>query len=225
MPGPPEAHPGRAAGSALGSLVPYIIGYKGGEAFVVNKVGKAKFDRIHGLSEKYGDLALIIPGMLPPPTPFKLFVFSAGVLEMSWPHFLLAVFTGRILRFSILAALTIELGSPPLPVPVENLRGRRVFFGADVKTANISHKPHSWNGVKVMLVVETPSGKSYPEPEIPEGSGDWKRFSSWVAVPDYVAAEGELNLALAEQLRAHNIEMPFPQREIRILNGNGAAVS
>lgn len=99
-----------AAGSAIGSLVPYIIGYKGGEAFVVNKVGQERFKRVHGLSEKYGDLALIIPAMLPPPTPFKLFVFSAGVLEMDWKHFLLAVFTGRVLRFSILAALTIEFG-------------------------------------------------------------------------------------------------------------------
>ncbi len=99
-----------AAGSALGSLVPYVIGYKGGEALVVNKVGRERFNKVHGLSERYGDLALIIPAMLPPPTPFKLFVFSAGVLEMNWPHFLLAVFTGRVLRFSILSALTIEFG-------------------------------------------------------------------------------------------------------------------
>lgn len=99
-----------AAGSALGSLVPYMIGYKGGEALVVKRIGQAKFNRIHGLSEKYGDLALIVPGMLPPPTPFKLFVFSAGVAEMNWPHFLLAIFTGRVLRFSILAALTIQFG-------------------------------------------------------------------------------------------------------------------
>ncbi len=99
-----------AAGSALGSLVPYLIGYKGGEAFVVKKVGRARFDRVHGLSEKYGDLALIIPGMMPPGFPFKLFVFSAGVAEMNWGHFLLAVFTGRVLRFSILAGLTIKFG-------------------------------------------------------------------------------------------------------------------
>lgn len=99
-----------AAGSAVGSLVPYLIGYKGGEAFVVKKVGRARFDRVHGLSEKYGDLALIIPGMMPPGFPFKLFVFSAGVAEMNWAHFLLAVFTGRVLRFSILAVLTIEFG-------------------------------------------------------------------------------------------------------------------
>ena len=99
-----------AAGSAIGSLVPYLVGYKGGEAFVVKKVGQARFDRVHHLSEKYGDLALIIPGMMPPGFPFKLFVFSAGVAEMNWGHFLLAVFTGRVLRFSILAVLTIEFG-------------------------------------------------------------------------------------------------------------------
>ena len=99
-----------AAGSAIGSLVPYLLGYKGGEAFVVKKVGQARFDRVHRLSEKYGDLALIIPGVMPPGFPFKLFVFSAGVAEMNWAHFMLAVFTGRVLRFCILAALTIQFG-------------------------------------------------------------------------------------------------------------------
>jgi len=99
-----------AIGSAVGSLVPYLLGYTGGEAFVVRKVGRAKFARVHALSEKYGDLALIIPAMLPPPTPFKLFVFSAGVLEMTWLHFMLSVFVGRVLRFAILSVLTIEFG-------------------------------------------------------------------------------------------------------------------
>ena len=99
-----------AAGSAIGSLVPYLLGYKGGEAFVVKKVGQARFDRVHRLSEKYGDLALIIPGVMPPGFPFKLFVFSAGVAEMNWAHFMLAVFTGRVLRFCLLAALTIQFG-------------------------------------------------------------------------------------------------------------------
>jgi membrane protein YqaA with SNARE-associated domain len=99
-----------AIGSALGSLVPYTLGYKGGEAFVVKRVGERKFRRIHGLSEKYGDLALVIPSMLPPPTPFKLFVFSAGIAEMNVFHFMLAIFTGRLARFLLLAALTIRFG-------------------------------------------------------------------------------------------------------------------
>lgn len=109
-----------ASGSALGSLIPYLLGYKGGEAFVVKKVGQARFDRVHRLSEKYGDLALIIPGVMPPGFPFKLFVFSAGVAEMNWVHFLFAVFTGRVLRFCILAGLTIQFG-PEIVLLMENL--------------------------------------------------------------------------------------------------------
>jgi small conductance mechanosensitive channel len=40
----------------------------------------------------------------------------------------------------------------------------------------------------------------------------------WVKVDDYVFAQAEINQAIAEQLRAANISIPFPQREIRLLN-------
>jgi membrane protein DedA with SNARE-associated domain len=48
--------------------------------------------------------------MLPPPTPFKLFVFSAGVFEMKFPAFLLAIIIGRLIRFGVLSVLTIVFG-------------------------------------------------------------------------------------------------------------------
>jgi len=40
----------------------------------------------------------------------------------------------------------------------------------------------------------------------------------WIKVDDFVAAQGEINQAIAEQLRAANISIPFPQREVRMLN-------
>jgi len=40
----------------------------------------------------------------------------------------------------------------------------------------------------------------------------------WVEVPDYVPAAGELNRAILEALRARGIVIPFPQREVRLLN-------
>jgi small conductance mechanosensitive channel len=40
----------------------------------------------------------------------------------------------------------------------------------------------------------------------------------WVKVDDYVLAQGEIVQAIAEQLRAANISLPFPQREVRLLN-------
>ena len=54
--------------------------------------------------------ALIIPSMLPPPTPFKLFVFCAGVAEMSWIRFCISVFVGRVARFTLMSVLTIIFG-------------------------------------------------------------------------------------------------------------------
>ena len=99
-----------ALGSALGSTVPYLVGYKGGEALVIKKVGPERFARMHAQTEKYGDLALIIPCLMPPGFPFKLFVLMAGVTEMRYLHFLLSIFVGRLLRFVSLSLLIIAYG-------------------------------------------------------------------------------------------------------------------
>ena len=45
----------------------------------------------------------------------------------------------------------------------------------------------------------------------------------WVAVSDYGPAGAEINQAIVERFRAQAISIPCPQREIRILNGNGLA--
>jgi membrane protein YqaA with SNARE-associated domain len=97
-------------GSALGSTVPYLIGYKGGEELIVKKIGRERFARMHARSERYGDLALIIPAIMPPGFPFKPFVFMAGVIEMRYLHFLLSIFVGRLLRFIILGGLIVAYG-------------------------------------------------------------------------------------------------------------------
>ncbi len=40
----------------------------------------------------------------------------------------------------------------------------------------------------------------------------------WTKVEDYNVAVGEINQAIAESFRASKIEIPFPQREVRMLN-------
>ena len=99
-----------AAGSALGSIVIYWIGYKGGEVLLVKRIGEARFKKIHASFERHEFLALMVPSMLPPPTPFKLFVLSAGVAEMRFSHFLGAIFLGRLLRFLLLSLLVVRFG-------------------------------------------------------------------------------------------------------------------
>jgi small conductance mechanosensitive channel len=41
----------------------------------------------------------------------------------------------------------------------------------------------------------------------------------WVAVADYGAVVGELNLSLVEALRQQGIGIPYPQREVRLIGG------
>jgi membrane protein YqaA with SNARE-associated domain len=99
-----------AVGSALGSLVPYGLGRAGGELFLLKRIDEAKLRRIRDRFERQEFLALMVPATLPPPTPFKLLVFSAGVFEMKPLAFLLAIISGRLIRFGVLSVLTIIFG-------------------------------------------------------------------------------------------------------------------
>jgi uncharacterized membrane protein YdjX (TVP38/TMEM64 family) len=67
-------------------------------------------ERVRGWYNKYGVLAIIIPAILPPPTPFKLFVISAGVFGIGWVRFLLAVTIGRGIRYYLEGYIALQLG-------------------------------------------------------------------------------------------------------------------
>ncbi len=99
-----------AAGSTLGSIVIYVIGYKGGEELLRKRIPPARFEKIHAAFDKHPFWSLMLPAMLPPPTPFKLFVLAAAVSEMGFLRFLVAIFSGRMVRFLLLGLLTVKFG-------------------------------------------------------------------------------------------------------------------
>lgn len=99
-----------AAGSALGSLVIYGIGYAGGEELLRKRVSPKRFEKLHKAFDEHPFWSLMFPAMLPPPTPFKIFALGAAVAEMSISHFLLAIFAGRLVRFVVLAVLVMKFG-------------------------------------------------------------------------------------------------------------------
>jgi membrane protein YqaA with SNARE-associated domain len=99
-----------ALGSALGGLVPFLLGRLGGELFLMKRIDRVRYENLRDRFEKQEFLAMMIPSMLPPPTPWKLFVFGAGVFEMKTVNFMFAVFCGRLIRDSAIALLTIEYG-------------------------------------------------------------------------------------------------------------------
>jgi membrane protein YqaA with SNARE-associated domain len=99
-----------ASGSAIGSIVLYLVGYTGGEVLLRRKLTPERFSQIHASFEKHEFWALMFPSMLPPPTPFKLFVLAAAAFEMRFRDFMAAIFAGRFIRFLILSLLTIKFG-------------------------------------------------------------------------------------------------------------------
>ncbi len=99
-----------AIGSALGGLIFFLIGRAGGELFLMKRINRARYEQLRDRFEKQEFLAMMVPSMLPPPTPWKMFVFAAGVFEMKTGTFMLSVFVGRVIRYMITAILTIEYG-------------------------------------------------------------------------------------------------------------------
>ena len=99
-----------AAGSALGGLLPYGLGRAGGELFLLKRINRAKFEKMRDRFQLQEFLAVMIPSMMPPPAPWKMFIFASGVFEMRIPVFLLAVFVGRMLRWLALSLLVLKLG-------------------------------------------------------------------------------------------------------------------
>ena len=97
-------------GSALGSIPLYIIGYLGGEKVLRKRISEERFLKIHRSFEAHEFWALMFPGMLPPPLPFKIFVLGAAVFEMRFRDFLVAIFLGRFVRFRVLSVLVLWFG-------------------------------------------------------------------------------------------------------------------
>ena len=97
-------------GSTLGSIPLYIVGYQGGEMVLRKRISEERFLRIHRSFERHEFWALMFPGMLPPPMPFKIVVLAAAVFEMRFRDFLAAVFAGRLVRFLAEGLLTLWFG-------------------------------------------------------------------------------------------------------------------
>jgi membrane protein YqaA with SNARE-associated domain len=86
-------------GSVAGCMVLFLIARKGGEAFLRKRVHERHVDRAMLFVRKYGMLSVLIPSLLPPPAPFKIFVLTAGVAQIRTLDFVAAIGIGRGLRY------------------------------------------------------------------------------------------------------------------------------
>jgi LPXTG-motif cell wall-anchored protein len=98
------------AGSVAGCFALYGVAKKGGEAFLRRKFKEHHIDRGLRLVQKHGWLTVTVPSLMPPPTPFKLFVLLAGIAEIRPLTFVAAVGLGRGFRYGGEAFLTYRYG-------------------------------------------------------------------------------------------------------------------
>ena len=78
-------------GSVAGCLSLFLVARKGGDAFLRKRLHERHIERATGVVRKYGLLSVLVPSLLPPPAPFKIFVLAAGVAQVRVVDFVLAV--------------------------------------------------------------------------------------------------------------------------------------
>jgi membrane protein YqaA with SNARE-associated domain len=109
-------------GSIAGCLVLYYLGRKGGDAFVRKRFSGPRVDRALEIVRRHGVMAVLVPSLLPPPAPFKIFVLLAGVAGISAPRFAIAIGIGRGFRYFAEGFLAIRYGDQAMAYLQGNLR-------------------------------------------------------------------------------------------------------
>ena len=102
-------------GSVLGCMLLYFIARKGGEAYFRRRAG-ARADVIRHWVERNGFGGMLVAALLPPPTPFKIFVFAAGVFEVPLMSYTSAITLARLIRYFGMGYLAVKYGNDALPL-------------------------------------------------------------------------------------------------------------
>lgn len=114
----PELMPYYAGMTTLGSLIGcfmlFAVARRGGEVFVRKRLKGAHVDRALRLYQRFGLLAVVVPSLLPPPVPFKIFVLLAGAADVAVWRFGLAILIGRGIRYFGQGYLAVRYGEHAL---------------------------------------------------------------------------------------------------------------
>lgn len=101
---------GAVGGSSLGGSVLYLLGRRGGQVLLHRKISRGYLEKIQQALNKYDVLAILIAGVIPPPFPYKVFIFSVGTFQFVYHRFILAVLLSRSLRFYFEGIMAILYG-------------------------------------------------------------------------------------------------------------------
>jgi membrane protein YqaA with SNARE-associated domain len=97
-------------GSVFGAWPSFHLGRKSGEEAIVKRLGPRRSKRIFAAFQRWGFWSMFVGAIAPPPMPASAFILTAGALHYPWPRFLLSWTLGRLLRFALVAWITMRYG-------------------------------------------------------------------------------------------------------------------
>lgn len=109
-------------GSVAGCTTMYLLARKGGERVLRKMVSAQRMERARQTFQRWGLLAVLVPSILPPPAPFKVFVLLAGVVQIPLWQFVAAIALGRGFRYTGEALLARWYGQQAITFLDQNLR-------------------------------------------------------------------------------------------------------
>ena len=95
-------------GSAMGGMLGYYIGLKGGRPLLERFVSPEKINTVHNYFEKYEEWAIGIAGFTP--IPYKVFTIAGGAFYINFKRFVVISFLSRGARFYLVAGLIMLFG-------------------------------------------------------------------------------------------------------------------
>ena len=126
-------------GSITGCFLLYWIGRTGGDAVLRKRFHERHIEKGMRLFQRFGLLAVLVPAILPPPAPFKIFVLLAGVARVRVGTFALAVGVGRGSRYLAEGLLAIWYGDMAIAYIRENGKPIAVVVAVLVLLAGIAY--------------------------------------------------------------------------------------
>ncbi len=108
-------------GSVLGCTLLYSVGRRGGN-FVKRRLSEERRNEMRRLYDRWGIWTLLVPAVLPPPTPFKIFVLSAGLFRIPLGRFIVLISLGRSIRYFMWGILAVLYGEAAKQVLQEEMK-------------------------------------------------------------------------------------------------------
>ena len=97
-------------GSVIGAYLTYNLGRRTGRAWLEDKFGPRRSRQVEYALERWGNGAIFVSTVAPPPCPTAIFLLAAGAFGYRTRKFFTAVTTGRAIRYTALTMVAAHYG-------------------------------------------------------------------------------------------------------------------